>query len=413
MWTTPLSIGDSNILNYTQESPGAVIMGAGFASLEVARNLNKYGVRVCIVGFATSVARFSRSIGLFVKLPRGLKDEELIDFLEQMAERCRVRGWVLFPCSDEHLRIVTQHSVRLAEYFVLATPPWETVKYFYDKRLTYTLARELGIPMPYSCVPGNIDQLDSLDVEFPVVLKPAITPHLTQTSSTKAYLANDRHELHKLYGVMSQVIPSSEVILQEFLPEPSKNLFSFAGYFRQGEPIVGLSVKRTRQFPRDFGRASTFVVAVELPELSELASQLLRAIHYTGLAEVEFMWSVKRARFELLEVNARLWAWHGLAISAGLDIPYVAFAEALGLNSPIGTVRQGTKWVRPWADVRAAAQEILSGTLSIRQYLISLRGKTVFSLFSLSDPIPFIAEPLLLLFNRLKRWTSKLRRNLS
>jgi predicted ATP-grasp superfamily ATP-dependent carboligase len=302
--------------------------------------------------------------------------------------------------------------MRLAEYFVLATPPWETVKYFYDKRLTYTLARKLGIPMPYSCVPGNIDQLDSLDIEFPVVLKPAITSHLTETSSTKAYLANDRHELHKLYEVMIQVIPSSEVIVQEFLPEPSKNLFSFAGYFKQGEPIVGLSVKRTRQFPRDFGRASTFVVAVELPELSELASQLLRTIHYTGMAEVEFMWSVKRARFELLEVNARLWAWHGLAVAAGLDIPYVAFAEALGLNSPIGTMRQGTKWVRPWTDVRAAAQEILSGTLSIRQYLISLCGKTAFSLFSLSDPIPFIAEPLLLFFNRLRRWSSKRRRSL-
>ena len=405
------SMGDSNILKHTHESLGAVIIGGDFASLEVARNLDKYGVMVCSLGSATSVARFSRSVGRFVKLPSGLKDEELLDFLEAMAEKCRIRGWVLFPFSDEHLRIVTQHSARLAEYFVLTTPPWETIKYFYDKRLTYTLAQEVGIPMPHSCVPGNIDQLASLDVEFPVVLKPAITSHFTQTSNRKAYRADDRHELQKFYGVMSQVIPSSEVIVQDFLPEPSKNLFSFAGYYRKGELIVGLSVKRTRQFPMDFGRQSSFVETVELPELRELASQLLQAIHYTGLAEIEFMWNVKRARFELLEVNARLWAWHGLAVAAGLDIPYVAFAETLGLNSPIGTVRQGTKWVRPWTDMRAAAQEILSGTLSIRQYLISLRGKTVFSLFSLSDPIPFIAEPLLLLLNRLKRWTSKLFRS--
>lgn len=396
-------------MNHIHESPGAVIIGGGFAGVELARNLDKYAVKVCVLGSVTSVARFSRSVGRFVKLPRGLKDEELLDFLIAMAEKCRVRGWVLIPCIDEHLRILTQHSARLAEYFVLAAPPWEMVKYFYDKRLTYALAREVGIPMPYSCVPGNIEQLDSLAIELPVVIKPAITSHFMRTSHRKAYLANDRHELHKFYEMMSQVIPSSEVIVQEFLPEPSKNLFSFAGYFRQGEPIVGLSVKRTRQFPRDFGRASSFVEVIELPELGELASQLLRTIHYTGLAEVEFMWSVKHARFELLEVNPRIWAWHGLAIAAGLDIPYVAFADALGLNAPIGIASQGTKWVRPWTDVRAAVQEIISGILSIRQYLRSLCGKTAFSIFSLSDPIPFIAEPLLLLFNRLKKWTSRLR----
>ena len=115
-------IGDSNILNHTHESLGAVIIGGGFASLEVARNLDKYGVKVCLLGSDTSVARFSRSIGHFVKLPKGLKDEELLDFLIATAEKCHVRGWVLFSCIDEHLRILAQHSARLAEYFVVATP---------------------------------------------------------------------------------------------------------------------------------------------------------------------------------------------------------------------------------------------------------------------------------------------------
>jgi len=398
-------------MNHTHKNLGAVIMGGGFANLEMARNLDKYGIEVCLLGSATSVARFSRSISQFVKLPRELQDEELLDFLEAVAEKHGVRGWVLFPGIDEHLRMVTQHQERLAKYFVVAAPPWEMVKHFYDKRLTYALAQQAGIPMPYSYMPENVDQLDLLNIEFPVVLKPAVTPHFVKNSNRKAYLAKDRRELREFYEAMAQVIPPSEVIVQEFLPEPSKNLFSFAGYFKQGEPIIGLSVKRTRQFPRDFGRASSFVEAVELPELGELASRLLRAIHYTGLAEVEFMWSVQRARFELLEVNARFWAWHALAIAAGLDLPYFAFAEALGLNAPVGTVHQGTKWVRPWADIRAAAQEIRSGTLDLRQYLNSLRGKTAFSLFSLSDPIPFIVEPFLLVFYRLRKWTSHLRRS--
>lgn len=410
--TVPLSAEDGQILNHPHDNPGAVILGGGFGILEAVRNLEKHGVRVCVLGSAASVARFSRSVGRFVKWPMELKDEELADFLVAMTGECRVRGWVLFPSSDEQLRILAQNRSLLAEHFVLTTPPWETVRFLYDKRMTYKLAQETGVIIPPSYVPGNTDRLAALDLDFPVVLKPAITSRFMKTTNRKAFRADNRQELQSLYKTMSRVISPSEIIVQDFLPEPSRNLFSFAGYFREGEPLAGLSAKRTRQLPRDFGRSSSFVEAVEVPELRELASQLLRAIHYTGLAEVEFMWNARHARFELLEVNARLWAWHGLAVAAGLDLPYMAFADALGQNLAIGTMRPGAKWVRLLTDVRAAAQGIFSGTLSIRQYLNSLRGTRAFAVFSPSDPMPFIAEPLLLLLDRLNGWASKRRHGL-
>src|SRR5262249_4524985 len=145
---------------------------------------------------------------------------------------------------------------------------------------------------------------------------------------------------------MSGITGPSEVIVQELLPEPSRNLFSFGGYFRNGKPVVGLSAKRSRQLPQDFGRSSTFVQSVEIPELGSLSGQLLGTIGYTGLAEVEFMRNPKRDRFELLDVNARLWAWHSLLIGAGIDLPFFAFADALGQSPAIGPLRPGgAKWV--------------------------------------------------------------------
>ncbi|MCK7505151.1 MAG: hypothetical protein MZV70_14420 [Desulfobacterales bacterium] len=149
---------------------------------------------------------------------------------------------------------------------VLTTPPWETVRFLYDKRLTYTLAQEVGVAMPYSHVPGSGDQLASLELDFPVVLKPAISDRLMRITNRKAFRADNRQELQSLHERMSQMIGPSEVIVQDFLPEPSKNLFSFAGYFKKGETLAGLSVKRTRQLPRDSGRTSSFVEVVEVPE---------------------------------------------------------------------------------------------------------------------------------------------------
>jgi D-aspartate ligase len=322
------------------------------------------------------------------------------------AEKYRIQGWVLFPGCDEHVRIVAQHRSLLTKYYVLTTPPWETASVFCDKRLTYAFAREAGVAFPRSYEAEGAKGLAFLDVDFPVILKPAITTRFMAVPNRKAYRAENREAFQRLYESLSGVIEPSEVIVQKCLPEPSKNLFSFAGYFREGEPVVSLSAKRTRQLPRDFGRSSTFVEAVEIPELRKLAKNLLRAIHYTGLAEFEFMWNAKQARFELLDVNTRLWAWHSLAIASGLDLPYVAFTDALGRNTPAGNIRQGTKWVRFLTDVRVVAQEIRSGNLSLWQYLNSLRGKTAFAVFSRKDPLPFIVEPFLLVVDRLTRMVS-------
>jgi predicted ATP-grasp superfamily ATP-dependent carboligase len=354
------------------------------------------------------LARFSRSLHRFVKKSTGLTNEELPQYLAEIAESHQLHGSVLFPMSDEQVRLVSQKQAKLAQYYVLTTPGWETVQFLYDKRLTYELALRTGVAIPSSHVLGNSDGLAGLDLEFPVVIKPASTARFLKVTNKKAWRANDREELQRLYVKMSEIVGSSAIIIQELLPGPSRNLFSFAGYFRDGEPLVGLSVKRSRQLPQDFGRSSTLVESIEIPELSRLSARLLRSIRYTGLAEVEFMWNVKRERFELLEVNPRLWAWHGLAIAAGLDLPYVAFAQAVGINPIVGSARHGVKWVRFLTDVRAAMQGIYSGAIGLREYLFSLRGITAFAVFSPSDPLPSIVEPFLLLLNSFSNSNSQI-----
>jgi D-aspartate ligase len=387
----------------SQNGPGALILGGNFASLAAARNLAEHGVEVCVLGGATEVARFSRSVSRFAVRPRGLKDDDLPGYLVDMAERRGVKGWVILPSADEHVRVLAQHGPFLTDHYIVTTPPWETVSFLYDKRLTYSLAKQVGVAIPRLYSAGDTECLDRLDLDFPVVVKPAVSSDLRRVTHRKAYRADNRAELQDICAALSRMIGDSAIIVQDCLPDPGANLFSFAGYFRKGEPVVGLSAKRTRQLPRDFGRSSTFVEAVEVPELRELASRLLRAIAYTGLAEVEFMWNAKRARFELLEVNARIWAWHSLAIAAGLDLPYVAFTDAIGQTPPVHTMRPGLKWVRLLTDVRAVVPEIRSGRLSVTQYVRSLVKSTTFSVLSASDPLPFIVEPFLLPLERLKR----------
>ncbi|MFC1814080.1 hypothetical protein ACFL03_15460 [Thermodesulfobacteriota bacterium] len=386
---------------------GAVILGGSFIVLTMARNLAKHGVRVCVLNPGICEARFSRDVSLFLKCPPWENEEALVEYLLKVAEQRCLRGWVLFATSDPYLRILSRHRSVLAGHYVVAVHRWDTVKPLYDKRRTYSLARRLGISIPDTYRPKSLDELLSLDIDFPVVLKPAISHRLWPITKRKAYRVDHRKGLRTIYERMCQIIDPSEILVQDFIPGGTANLFSFAGYFKGGKPLAGLSAKRSRQFPVEFGEFSTFVEAVNIPELKAHATRLLRSIGYTGLAEVEFMWHEKHARFELLEVNARPWAWDGLAIAAGLDLPYLAFADALGYKVPIGSTRDTAKWVYLPADLLAASSEIYSGKLTVRQYLGSLRGNLAFAVYSFADPLLFIAEPFLLLLWTLRRLIPK------
>ena len=46
--------------------------------------------------------------------------------------------------------------------------------------------------------------------------------------------------------------------------------------------------RRSRQHPMDFGRASTFVETLNVPQLEKIGTKFLRAIEYYGIAEIEY-----------------------------------------------------------------------------------------------------------------------------
>jgi len=376
-------------------NPGAVIVGGSFSSLGAARNLAGHGVPVCILDQGVCVAQFSRHVQRFFKCPPENDEERFIEFLLGSAAERNLDGGVLFPSTDDGVKVLAQHRERLSEHYVVTTPPWEVVKFAYDKRLTHQLARQEGVPVPETYNPGSVDDLASLNLDFPVVIKPAISTHLSSATKKKAYCANDAQELIELYEMMAGIMDPAEILVQEFIPGRGEKLFSFVGFFKHGIPVAGLSARRPRQHPMDFGRASTFVETINVPELKTLATRLLKGIGYSGLAEVEFMYDEKDARFELLEVNPRIWGWHSIAIHAGLDLPFLAYADAVGKEVNVGTVREGVKWIRLVTDVPTAVVEILQRRMTVHKYLASMSGGPAFAVLSLSDPLPFIADLLL------------------
>lgn len=381
--------------------PGAVIIGGGFHSLGAVRNLAKYGVPVCVLNEGPCVSQFSRYVECFVKCPPLDDEAEFVDFLMQLAEDKGLDGRVLFPSTDDSVRILAQHWERVSKHYLITVPSWQTIQFLYDKRLTHRLAGERGVPIPVTFTPKDLNELLSLDLEYPLVIKPTVSKHFMAATKKKAYRADNRDELINLYQKTAEIMDPTEILIQELIPGRAENLYSYVGFFDNGIPIAGLSARRRRQHPMEFGRASTYVETVSLPELKTLATRLLAGIAYTGLAEVEFMYDTKDGRFEFLEVNPRIWGWHTIAIRAGLDLPYLAYAHAAGKTAPAGSARENVKWVRLVTDVPTAASEILSGRLTVGQYLKSMSGDIEDAVLSIRDPLPFIADLFLGPYNYL------------
>ncbi len=162
-------------------------------------------------------------------------------------------------------------------------------------------------------------------------------------------------------------------------------------------------VRRSRQHPPEFGRASTFVETTELPIIEEQSERFLRAIGYYGLVEIEYKLDPRDGQYKLLDVNGRTWGYHTLGKSAGVDFSYMLFADQLGDAVQDCRARAGVTWLRLITDVPTGIFEILRGSRDWRAYLRSLAAFDVESVCSWKDPVPGIAELALLPYLAAKR----------
>ena len=133
--------------------------------------------------------------------------------------------------------------------------------------------------------------------------------------------------------------------MKKFVPGTGGAQLSYAALCVDGEPIASASAVRLRQRPMDFGKASSHVQTIEDGDAAAQARRLLRALRYTGVVEVEFKRDARDGRFKLMEINARLWQWHGLAAACGADPVQAAYLDLTGRHvGPVTSNGRRTRW---------------------------------------------------------------------
>ena len=372
---------------------GAVVIGGEHPGLGIARSLGRRGIPVYIFDDQYSISQFSRYTQRSIRI-RDLRDEQkTVDSVLEMGERYGLKDWVLFPTRDETVAAFSRHRQRLEQFFRVTTANWESVKWAWDKKNTYERAAQLGIPVPGTWNPRNLEDISQLYNHLPLAIKPAVKENFFYATGSKAWRAETPVELDALFLKASKQIRAEEILLQEIIPGDGRQQYSYCAFFRDGKTHSSLIVRRMRQHPREFGRAATYVESVDMPEIEELSERFLKAIDYYGLVEVEFKQDPRDGRFKLLDVNARTWGFHSIGAPAGIDFPYLLFADQIG-DHPVEARRgkPGIGWLRLITDVPTAASDLWHGYMDFNSYFKSLRSTRIESVFSLKDPFPSIAE---------------------
>lgn len=385
------------------QSVGAVVVGGDYQGLGIVRSLGRHNVPVCVIDDEYSISRFSKYATHVVPVASLRDERQTVDAILEIGHRLNLRGWVLYPTRDETVAAFARHRRQTAEFFRVPTPGWETMQWVWDKRNTYRLANELGIPTPCTWYPRDVRDLEQIRADPPFAVKPAIKEHFIYATKAKAWRANNRVELKELFLRAAAQVEPGEVMIQDLIPGDGRQQFAYCAFFKEGQALGSMVVGRRRQHPPEFGRASTFVETIELAPVQELSERFLRAIGYYGLVELEYKLDPRDGKYRLLDVNGRTWGYHTLGFGAGVDFPYMLFADQVGDSVQSCRGRTGVRWIRLLTDLPTGALEVLKGHQNWRTYWESIRKFDIEAVFSREDPLPGVAEVALLPYLSVRR----------
>ena len=356
----------------------------------MARSFGRNRIPVGYFNAQRSVAQYSRYVTHHVSWA-GPGNPQALQFLLDSADRLGMNGWLILPSGDAEVQFVAQNFAALAERFALASQPWPALEQLNNKAQLYRLAGTLGIGYPQVYADGMGSDTPAEAIRFPVVIKPSSTEKSNPLTRAKAWKAENAGDYAQKYGLACQYMGPGGFVVQELIPGEGESQLSYAGLWDRGREVCGLTARRSRQFPAEFG-TSPFVETTEQPRVTAEAHKLLAAVGYHGLVEVEFKLDARDNSLRVLDVNTRIWAWIGLGAAAGLDFPMLAAELAFGIEPGALTVIYGANWVRAIPNALSLLQSLLrSGGLGYAGAR-SMSLRSLPAIFAVDDPLPALME---------------------
>ena len=347
-------------------------------ALAVIRPLAKAGHRVVAVQTRQESPQFpaafsSRYVSQRVLLDGSVKDE---NYVHRLLELCKAQESrpVLFPIGADTLAAVSRHLKEFQAVCDCLVSPPEILDAANDKRTVTLTARQIGVP-----VPEEYDVSAGLPA-FPVIIKPRCGEKLGLHAEQRYQKASNADEFRAAYEKMAAYDP--DPVIQELISGDGQGVCLVMD--RESRPVAVFCHRRIREYPIS-GGPSACCVSIYDEALVNAAIRLLQALHFVGIAMVEFKGD------RVLEINPRIWGSFPLTDVCGSNFAadYVRAATGEEFSAPDNYYRRGRRM-----------RFLLNDTLACLSYLRHGRPAAFFgglvdifrareALFRFTDQKPF------------------------
>jgi D-aspartate ligase len=370
--------------------PAALVMNMHITGLAVARSLGRAGVPV--VGLDDErggLGQSSRHLAGLGLVPGPTVDDgrALADHLAAVGPSFAERP-VLIPTNDDWVLALARHRDRLEEHYRYPFAAYDVVQRALSKTALYRACEALDVAIPRSWYLDDAtpEQVAAV-VPYPCVLKPDDSRGFYTAFRAKVFVVQDEQEL--LARCREAAAAGLTLVAQEWVDTEPGGFWSVASYLSpDGTPRGVFTGRKLEQWPPDFG-TSCLADARWDGGIADAGVKVLQALGYSGISEIEFVQDAATGRQLLLDVNTRAWKWVGLPIASGVDLPLLAYRDAVGQAYDSGPQRDGVRWtfLRDYLPlVRARAATVPEAQVTKDEWTALLAGRPSDLVDAVHDP---------------------------
>ncbi len=373
------------------DPPAIVLQASGPNALGVIRGLARAGVRVLAADHDPRALGLLSRYATAVPMADPLADpDRFVDDLLALGAGAGAGG-VLFPTHDEAIAAIGPREAEVDAVLRRPWSPWPVMSRIIDKGHQHEVARRIGFPVPATVTPDE-DERDvvaaAAGLRFPVVLKPRYAPEFRRRFRVQVMEADDAEGLRRAWDLAGEYRPQ----ISEVIPGGDDRLWTLGSYRDAGgRALASFTGRKLRQWPPRFGTARAAEGRWD-PGLAGRGHELLAALGFHGISQVEVKRDPRDGRDNLIEVNPRSWLWVGLATRSGVNLPYACWRDAVGRPRtwPDGH-RDGWRWFLAGKHLAGSAREIRRGQWSAGAFAASMRPPIVEGVIDARDPRPALA----------------------
>jgi predicted ATP-grasp superfamily ATP-dependent carboligase len=360
------------------------------------RNLHSHRLTVAVADTALSgMCQQSRLKSAFFRYSNPFKNESR--FVTEVSNIFIQNPFLVLLPSHDETEIIARHLTDLPSGVIVPIPGYDQICFANDKAKTHLAAQKIGLSTPRRFFWETYDDLQKV-VSSPDNVSIRKVVRLRRSHSAKGiYYPRSNEELIsqvkflvQRYGLSAERYP----LVQQYVDGEG---WGVSCLYWHGEHIASFTHKRLRE-KTSTGGTSTLREHQPNQVLEKMANSLLSSLGWHGLAMVEFKYDSVTHNAWFIEINPRLWGSLHLAVSAGVEFPYLLYLAAT--SGPQAArdyhARQTVKypWKARWylGDWIIAAARIRKGNFVDALKLIIPGGTDTYDDINCHDPGAFGGE---------------------